>query len=65
MKANLEFNLPEERSDLVMAEHGHDFWNTLWDISNLVRKELDENESQVLERIQNMIWDTNGFNEVE
>lgn len=70
MKANLEFNLPEEQSDYIFAVHGRDFWDALFEIAQLIRnkmkyEDVSEETGQVLKSIQSTIFDTPGYNEVD
>ncbi len=37
MKAILEFNLPEEKSEYNLATHGYNYWQCLWDLDQQLR----------------------------
>lgn len=59
-KATLEFNLPEENSEHLMAVKALDFYVTLWDIKDHLRSklkhgDLKENQYEVYEEIQDLL----------
>ena len=56
-KANLEFDLPEERPEFMMAFHGTDAYNNLVEIDNFCRsilkhQEITEPFAEALEEIR-------------
>lgn len=59
-KGVLEFNLPEESSEHLMAVKALDFYVTLWDIKDHLRSklkygDLKENQYEVYEEIQDLL----------
>ena len=37
MKATLEFNLPDDQDDFVLATNGLKFWSVLWELDQSLR----------------------------
>lgn len=46
MKAILEFNLPEEKSEFKLASNANDLYCVLWDLDNELRRLLKYNEQK-------------------
>lgn len=44
MKAILEFNLPEDKSDFNLAVKGSDWWHVCWKMDQLLRGQLKYND---------------------
>lgn len=40
MKAKLEYNIPEERSDFDFAVNGHKWWIVVWEMEQYLRKRI-------------------------
>jgi len=62
MKAILEFNLPEDKSDHYFAIHGADYWLAFQDLDNWLRgklkyEEMSEEESKALENCRATLHD--------
>ena len=53
MKAKLEFNLPEEKSEFNFATQGSDWWNVCWNMDQWLRGNIkyapDEQSDEVFE----------------
>jgi hypothetical protein len=71
VKAILEFNLPEENSEFLMAQRGGDYFSYLWDLDQQLRSWLKHNNhefktvNEALEKIReglNNEVDFNGIN---
>lgn len=71
MKAILEFNLPEENGEFLMAQRGGDYFSYLWDLDQQLRSWLKHNShefetvNEALEAIReglNNEVDFNGIN---
>jgi hypothetical protein len=57
MKANLEFNLPEDQHEFDLVVNASGMYNALWDINSELRKiwkyeELNQDESNILGRLR-------------
>jgi hypothetical protein len=70
MKAILEFNLPEENSEFLMAQRGGDYFSYLWDLDQQLRswlkhgnefKTVNEALEAIREELHNEV-DFNGIN---
>lgn len=62
MKATLEFNLPDEDAEYYCATKGTAMLNALFEINTELRKlwkyeELNEDESNMVERIREQFFD--------
>jgi hypothetical protein len=62
MKATLEFNLPDEEAEFYCATKGTAMLNALFEINTELRKlwkyeELNEDESNMVERIRQQFFD--------
>ena len=62
MKATLEFNLPDEDAEFYCATKGQAMLNALFEINTELRKlwkyeELNEDESNMVERIREQFFD--------
>ena len=63
MEAKLEFSLPEDEFNLLLAIHSHDLYSLVYDIDQMARAELkhgdisDELDNK-LQEIRDMIWNT-------
>lgn len=69
MKATLEFNLPDEDGEFYCATKGTAMLNALWEINTELRKlwkyeELNEDESNMVERIREKFFDILQENEI-
>jgi hypothetical protein len=63
-RASLEFDLPEERSEFMMAFHGQDSYCNLIDIDNFCRNTLKHQQisqpfAEALEEIRRMCRNNN------
>lgn len=68
MKATLEFELPDDRSEYVQATHGPDFWHALYDVRSAIRdfeRHGTRTADELISYIRCTIDDTPGFVEVE
>lgn len=57
MKAILEFNLPEDKSDFNLAVKGSDWWYVCWKLDQELRSKmkygnLSQNDYEIYERIR-------------
>jgi hypothetical protein len=69
MKATLEFNLPDEDAEYYCAMKGQAMLNALFEINTELRKlwkyeELNEDESNMVERIREQFFDILRENEI-
>jgi hypothetical protein len=69
MKATLEFNLPDEDAEYYCATKGTAMLNALFEINTELRKlwkyeELNEDESNMVERIREQFFDILRENEI-
>ena len=69
MKATLEFNLPDEEAEYYCAMKGQAMLNALFEINSELRKlwkyeELNEDESNMVERIREQFFDILRDNEI-
>jgi len=60
MKATLEFNLPEDREEHLMAVNALELYLSLWDIDQYLRKkmkygDLKQDKYEVYEEIRNQL----------
>jgi hypothetical protein len=51
MKAILEFNLPEERGEYNLANHGSDLFCSLWDLDQELRDHIKHNPDNLKEPV--------------
>lgn len=70
MHVTLQFDLPEERSEHLLAVNGPEYFNCLWDLNVEVRRRLkyDENTKdveQLLTYITDFINETVNLDEIE
>lgn len=65
-KARLEFTLPEEESDFILAKNGGKYYSALWNIKNIMRKhwKYDEKMKDCWKEIEEQVNEIN-FDEVE
>ena len=62
MKATLEFNLPEDKSDFNLAIKGSDWWHVCWQMDQYLRKRvkydegLTEEQLEVYEDLRGEFW---------
>lgn len=59
MKATLEFNLPEDKSDFNLAIKGSDWWHVCWQMDQYLRKKVKYDES-LSEDVHNAYEDMRG-----
>ena len=69
MKAILEFNLPEDEHEFYCVTKGKDMFVVLWNLQQELRKlykyeELNEDEWQIVERLQDFLNDSLNENEI-
>ncbi len=55
-KVIMEFSIPEERSEMLCAQRGSEYYSMLWDIEMLLRKykkyeELDKTQSELIDKL--------------
>lgn len=57
MKSILEFNLPEDRNQFLMAIRGADFHSAIWDIGMIVRDhtKYDLSADTAIDRIKDTL----------
>ena len=76
MKAILEFNLPEDKSDFNLAIKGSDWWYVCWQMDQYLRKKIKYDETlsedvhntyeDVRDELRRMMNESNvSFDEVE
>ncbi len=65
-KATLEFNLPDDKSELAMAQRGGDFYCSLREIQNIMREHRKHEKpmKECWEEIGQIVMDAN-LDEVE
>ena len=62
MKAILEFNLPEEQSEYLLATRGNQYFCVIWDTLQSIRSSLKyghqyKTADEALEAIQGMLYE--------
>ena len=60
MKTTLNFDLPEEKKELLLAIHAGKMYSQLWDLEQEIRKyikydKLTKKETVILESLRNLI----------
>ena len=50
MKAILEFNLPEEKDEFILASKGNNYYSALWDLNNEIRSKIEFEKEQISEK---------------
>jgi hypothetical protein len=57
MKAILEFNLPDDNNDFLLAQRGCDYFSDLMEISNLLRanRKYDVSDRDTLTQITDVL----------
>jgi hypothetical protein len=57
MKAILEFNLPDDNNDFLLAQRGRDYFSDLMEISNLLRanRKYDVSDRDTLTQITDVL----------
>lgn len=70
MNAGLKFELPDEKSEYLMAVHGADFYSTLFQVynhchNNLKHGDLSDTTYKILAEIQTIINECPGYNEID
>lgn len=63
MKATLEFNLPEEADDHLMAVRAHCFVSVIFDLDNHIRNWLKhghkfDSADDALEKVRDLLWES-------
>lgn len=69
----IEFNLPEEKDDLILAQKGRDYWLVLWNLihgQEGVRGKLKyghnfKDADEVLEWVRDTIYEQIDIDEIE
>lgn len=74
-KAKLEYNLPEEKSDFMLASRAQGWYSTLWDLDQYLRNKLkhgndfkstDEALAEIRKYLHELMEDNNiTFDDVE
>ena len=69
MKANLEFNLPEDQHEYDLAVTASRMYNALWDVNTMLRKyykysELPSGQLEIVEAIREEFLEILNDNEI-
>jgi hypothetical protein len=69
MKANLEFNLPDDQHEYDIAVKAPAMYNALWDVHNMLRtyykyKELPSGQLEIVEAIREEFLEILNDNEI-
>lgn len=70
MIATLEFDLPEEKNEFILAQRGLDYWSVLWDLKTELQNKKDfahnfKDADECIEWVLDYLYDSINFDEVE